>query len=104
VIKNGIICGGKTVAQVSAGILVKKGSASVTIQDIQFLFCKKGVRFDGDECLPITDCQVRNCTFVSNEKTVSLDYTKKVEFCDCHINNCFYKKIELDEFFQEEVL
>lgn len=104
VIKNGTICGGKTIAQVSAGILVKKGSASVTIQDIQFLFCKKGVRFDGDECLPITDCQVRNCTFVSNEKTVSLDYTKKVEFCDCHINNCFYKKIELDEFFQEEVL
>ena len=92
-IKNGSICGGKEAPESPAGILVQEGSEFLKIEDVVFLRCKKAIKCKGQEDLPVSDCQVKNCIFTSNEKAASLSYTEKIGFHDCDISNCFYKKI-----------
>ena len=50
-IKNGVVCSNQSSVKIPVGILVKKGCKSIDIENIEFLFCKKRISFEGEDTL-----------------------------------------------------
>jgi len=93
-IRNGSLAGDTTTLS-PIGILIKKDTSLVTLENIRLTYFETAIYFDGQDAEEIKECNGQKITIYASTKGVVAHYLQKSIFENCDVKSCIEAGFEL---------